>query len=755
MDGPIRVLHVDDDPDLAALTEEALEDIHDGLEIETVHSPTAALDRIENGGYHCIVSDYEMPDLTGIDLLEQVREVHPDLPFILFTGKGSEEVAADALKAGATDYLQKEGGSSQFQVLANRIDNAVERYLAKQETVRSERHRREMLDRITDGYAHLDESLDILYVNEATAEFAGIPRDELIGMNYRELVDEDASSAILEAYETVLESGEPLTIEERSDVHPDRWVEDRVFPADDGGIYVFFRDITEHKQREHELQTERDRLSAIYDAVPEPLVNTIYRDEAPIVKQVNKAFEEVFGIDSDEAIGSSINDLIVPPEYQEEAVGIDKQAESDGFVQAEVWRESKDGQRLFRFSAASVTSDADQTEWIGTYVDITDRKLREETLREQQENLEQLHEAANRLYTADSIEACYEVTIEAGVSVLGFDWCTLAAPSDDGRYLEIRAISAGTPLEVGDTPFGVDEGIAGEVYQSKEPSVVGDVRESSNAEPTADVIRSVLTVPVGDWGILQAISTDPNEFDEQDRHHAELLVASMLTAVDRIEQRGELERQRDRLEEFASVVSHDLRNPLAVADGRIDLAADECDSVHLEDAAAAIDRMDNMIDDLLTLASEGESVGERSEFELAQLLDDCRLGMDTKEATFICETDAVIRADRQRVRQLFENLIRNAIEHAGHDVTITVGHLEDGFFVADDGPGITLDDPRSIFEPGVTGASDGNGFGLAIVKRIVDAHEWEISVTTGEGGGARFEITDVDIVTGSPEEAST
>jgi signal transduction histidine kinase len=92
-----------------------------------------------------------------------------------------------------------------------------------------------------------------------------------------------------------------------------------------------------------------------------------------------------------------------------------------------------------------------------------------------------------------------------------------------------------------------------------------------------------------------------------------------------------------------------------------------------------------------------------------------------------------------------ENLFRNAIEHGGEDVTIRVGGLSDGFYVEDDGPGVPEDARDEVFEVGYSTSPDGTGFGLNIVKEIAEAHNWEITLTEGTTGGARFEITNVEL----------
>ena len=135
----IPVLHVDDEQRFTDLTKRGLEQADDQLIVETATSPAEAWEPLAEGQFECVVSDYEMPSKDGIEFLESVRDEYSDLPFILFTGKGSEEIASKAVSAGVTDYLQKGSGKDQFTVLANRITNAVEAYRTRHEHQRLER----------------------------------------------------------------------------------------------------------------------------------------------------------------------------------------------------------------------------------------------------------------------------------------------------------------------------------------------------------------------------------------------------------------------------------------------------------------------------------------------------------------------------------------------------------------------------------------------------------------------------------------
>ncbi|MFC6988432.1 response regulator [Haloplanus sp. GCM10025708] len=139
MPGSIQVLHVDDEPGFAELTAAYLERENDRIEVVTEPSARAGLDALGSRDVDCIVSDHDLPEMDGVEFLEAVREDDAELPFILFTGRGSEEVASRAISAGVTDYLQKGSGTDHYALLANRIENAVERRRSQRAVERQKR----------------------------------------------------------------------------------------------------------------------------------------------------------------------------------------------------------------------------------------------------------------------------------------------------------------------------------------------------------------------------------------------------------------------------------------------------------------------------------------------------------------------------------------------------------------------------------------------------------------------------------------
>jgi len=219
--------------------------------------------------------------------------------------------------------------------------------------------------------------------------------------------------------------------------------------------------------------------------------------------------------------------------------------------------------------------------------------------------------------------------------------------------------------------------------------------------------------------------------------------------------RDQLERQNRRLEEFAGIVSHDLRNPLQVVRARLEML-DDRDEEHVAVAIDAADRMTEIIDDTLALARQGDAVGAFERVDLGEVVGRCWDAIETESARLELADPPVVSADRSRLRTLLENLLANAVEHTHGPTTVTIGGLPDGFYVADDGAGIPVDEREDVFAVTHTGGEEGTGLGLAIVEEIATAHGWDVGLTESESGGARFEVTGVETLEPTdPSESRT
>jgi PAS domain S-box-containing protein len=228
-------------------------------------------------------------------------------------------------------------------------------------------------------------------------------------------------------------------------------------------------------------------------------------------------------------------------------------------------------------------------------------------------------------------------------------------------------------------------------------------------------------------------------------------VVVLRDITDRKQRERRLKEQNERLEEFTDIVSHDLRNPLAAARGWTTVVDDQLadDSVGSEAPRAQLkrvtdahQRMDELIDVLLTMARQGQTVDETEPVSLEQCAKEAWSTAATDGMALVIETGQTVMADPARLRQALENLFRNANDH-GSATTVTIEETPSGFVIEDDGTGIPADDRDSLFEFGYTTDDDGTGIGLAVVKRIVEAHGWQITVDKSDSGGTRFEITGV------------
>ena len=215
----IRVLHVDDQPDFAEMTATFLERDDDRFVVETTTGADEALDLLgDDSEFDCVVSDHEMPGMTGIEFLEVIRDGYPDMPFILFTGKGSEEIASEAISSGVTDYLQK-GGTDKYTILANRVVNAVETARAKASARQSQRKYENLSEAFPDIAFYIDENgryVEVIAGDESPLLYSEV--GNLVGQTVHELFSPETAEHFYGAIQRTLETDELQKIEYTLDV---------------------------------------------------------------------------------------------------------------------------------------------------------------------------------------------------------------------------------------------------------------------------------------------------------------------------------------------------------------------------------------------------------------------------------------------------------------------------------------------------------------------------------------------------------
>ena len=403
--------------------------------------------------------------------------------------------------------------------------------------------------------------------------------------------------------------------------------------------------------------------------------------------------------------------------------------------------------------------------------DITERHEHEKAIRKRERTLREIYRVVSRKDLA--FEEKVERLLEIGQTVLGTETAALSHIDGDRYVFEIVHDRTGA-TEAGDT-VPLEATNCERAVVEEQTLVLADIAEdrpelverAGYAEMGVSCYLGTPVVVDGSvYGTFCFYGTEPRDsFSEWEVTLVELMGNWVSYEQERERRERELTRERNRLEEFASVVSHDLRNPLNVAFGRLALIDDEYDGdpAHVESLRRALERMDELIDDVLALARGGHKVVDATDASLDDIITAAWDTVESADATLErTDTDVRITGDQTRLQQLFENLFRNSVEHGstssrtGSDdggehsdgpVTVRVGTLSGGrgFYVADDGPGIPEDERDEVFERGYTTSDEGTGFGLAIVSEIVDAHGGRITVAESEAGGVRFDVTGVQV----------
>ena len=379
---------------------------------------------------------------------------------------------------------------------------------------------------------------------------------------------------------------------------------------------------------------------------------------------------------------------------------------------------------------------------------------------EEREELERRERVMRRLYEIisakdDPFERKVEKLLSLGRDVLGAESGLLSHVQGDRYVVEVaddatESFGAGALVDLAETNC---ERVVTTEASVQVRDVASDPELSKRPGFVQQGISCYVGAPVlvdGDvYGTFCFYDREdrPVPFSEWETTLVDLMARWVGYELERRETRTEMRRERDRLDQFASVVSHDLRSPLNVAAGNVDLVRESRDDKRLERTAEALDRMEELIADALSFARLGERVVDAEAVDLDRVVEAAWETAATSDATLETEALGTVVGDASRVRTLFENLFRNAAEHGrsadGEAPTVTVGWDDDVLSVADDGPGISEGDRGRVFETGYTTSREGTGFGLGIVKAVAEAHGWTVRATAAADGGAQFEFGDV------------
>jgi len=545
-----------------------------------------------------------------------------------------------------------------------------------------------------DGVVVLDDEDAIGHLNPAACQLLGVETDEAVGRPIAEVFPE----------------WETLDLERSTDLDPESWQECRVtvdgehryleaqvsafFDYRDNfvGRLLVLRDVTGRKERTQTLA----RYKTVFETVQDK-VFVLDADDRFIM--ANEPLTNMLGYDHDSLVGQPFDSIVADDPGDE-----DRTVFANG-GQVEFTVETSDGETIPVETRTTDIEFEDIRGSVGYIRNISERRAVQRSLEQTSERLETLFEASPLAIVASDEAGKVDGWNPAAEEIFGYTAAEATGgtapiiPEDKQDHIEeiFERVVAGeriTGLEI--------------ALEHKDGSMI---ETSTNMAPQHDASGEV----IGTVGILADIT-------------------------ERKERERKLQQKNDRLEEFASVVSHDLRNPLQVAHARIDHVIETGDTDHAEDALDALEHMEDLIENVLSLARQGQDISDTEQVPLLAVVERAWDIVHAPDATLETDPLPTIDGDRDRLLELFENLFRNSVEHGGETVTITVGGLEDGFYVADDGPGIPADEREAVFETGFSTSDDGTGFGLAIVESIADAHGWIVAVTDSADGGARFEF---------------
>jgi PAS domain S-box-containing protein len=846
----IRVLLVDDEPGFADTAASLVESRDDRFEVTPETDPSEALAATESGAFDCVVSDYEMPGTNGIELLKSVRERRGDLPFVLFTGKGSERIAGEAVAAGADGYLPKDAADDPYDALVSRVAGVVSE-------ARPDRRFTEHLDRMTDAFCEIDAEWRLTYLNERAAEMLERDAGDLLGDQIWERFPAIRGTLLEEEFRAAMADGEQRAFERRFEaIDADLAVD--VYPSETG-LSVYFRDVTERKERERELRELSERLRLAVEGADVGVWDWDLRTDEV---RFDERWAEMLGYDRSEIAFelSEWEDRVHPDDIDEAWAALEAHfAGETEYYRCDHRMRSKSGEWVWirdRGRVVERDADGDPVRAVGIHIDVTEEKERERDLERYRRLVDELPDCV-AVYDADArfelandrITAVYDTPREELIGRRSRLIRRIRETRDGDPFAALiegdrETLSGTVEIEFPGRPETiVDYGLRRLVIDGEFDGVLGisrdvtdDRRRRRRLERTSarlealydgspdmiDIhdeageivdVNRVMAAELGYdpeelagmkvWDVDREMDPeaaiemwDEIEMDETirlettfaradgtafpvevhvrriDVHGEDRFLASSRDISERRAYEERIERENERLDEFASIVSHDLRNPLNVLSGYLRLARETGSGDYFDRCEHALDEMERLIEDVLTLARQGDAVGPVEPVaigELADRYDADEFGSvegvgagsdgeaDAGDVDVIFEADGEVLADRDRLKRLLENLFRNSVEHGSTGsrtgpgdsvehggIRVVVGDLEDGFYVADDGPGIPEEQRDEVFESGYTTSETGTGFGLAIVERIAEAHGWEVTLIESESGGARFEFRGVE-----------
>ncbi len=397
---PIRVLHVDDELCLLKIARQCLE-MEGRFQVDTVSSVKEAMEKMSNGSYDAVISDYQMPEKDGLEFLKELRQNGNDIPFIVFTGKGREEMVIKALNLGADYYVNKNGDpEAVYCELSHCLRSAVEKHRAEIKVTETIHKLQVIYQNAVEGISFVDSEENFVFVNKAFADILGCKEDQLVGMNLRRFVDEEGWARIrtetekrlkgkASRYELVFRRTDGTTRNVQISGSP-------LFDSDGGfaGTVGIVLDVTASKNAEETAKESEEKWHSLFEMAPDGMATT---DMKGVITSVNSAFLRLTGYKREDIVGKRFTKLqtIKPkdiPKYLKLMISALRGKLPEPFEYSYV---RKDG--TIGWGEAHVGSLKKNSKTIGyqmIFREITERKNAEESLRTCAQRYEKLFESS-------------------------------------------------------------------------------------------------------------------------------------------------------------------------------------------------------------------------------------------------------------------------------------------------------------------------------------------------------------------------
>jgi PAS domain S-box-containing protein len=702
----IRVLYVDNDASFLKTAKGCLK-MHGDFEVEPASSVEEALKKMKEKEYDAVVSDYPMPSKDDLEFLEILRRKGNEIPFIIFTGKGTKEVAIKALNLGADQYIDKAGAPEMvYYALANSIRTVVESKKAIEELRKSEEKWRSLARNAPNIIIIADYDGTIQFINRTVI---GVSPEKIIGRSIYDFIDPENHKTVMKNIEHVFRTGEGGRYE-TSGAGPDgnvSFYETHVGAIKRNGqtvsVTLISTDITERKNAEKAIMESQQKFEALFKDNPEAAV---YLDLNFRVLDVNPRFCQLFGYSADEAKGKHIFTLVVPEDKMEEAETLHKKAEK-GYAYYDTVRRRRDGsQVLVSISTAPITIEDKLSGYVMMYKDITAMKKAEEDLVESKRHFQTL----------------FNLMVDPVVIVDG-----------KGRFLEI------TDRVEEITGFKREELVGKNFLRTQ------IVTAKSKAILIKNLAKRMMGMHLAPYEV-EILTKDgrklPYEINATEIEYkgkpADLVVFRDISERKKLE---------EKLRVVGSLTRHDVRNKLSAVTGnayllRQRLAGDPKTLEQLKDIEAAVRQVERIFE----FAGTYEKLGVEQPIYLdaKKIFDEAvSLFSDLKGVKIVNGCGGLTVLADSLLRQLFHNLIDDSLKYGEKIKQIRVYYKMPSddkieLVYEDDGAGISSDMRGNLFKEGV---GKGTGYGLFMIKRICEVYGWIIQETGTHGKGAQFTIT--------------